>query len=119
MIPIFQKFLAGRQIVITLCHYLGQVQVGIPIAFESPCEGYAWITGMVYSDQNLQVDVDQGINDQGGALTYRHNRNFVVAAGTAEARRYDIHGKFARVTLTNLAGVAANVEAYFVCRGGE
>lgn len=83
---------------------------------ETPCVGHVWVYGMVYSDQAITLNIDQGVNDKGGVLVYRKTTTVAVAAGTAEDAKVPIIGKFVRVRLVNNSGFAANVEAFFAIR---
>lgn len=118
MMGFVSKIIGGRQEPITLCHYIDTLGIGASISFESPCAGYSWASGMVYSSQDASFVFEQGINDLAGALTYRHISPVVfVAATTAESRRFSVNGRFCRLTISNLGAAPASVEGYFVLRG--
>jgi len=117
-IPIVRKVQIGYQEPITIADYVSTLATGSSVSFETPIEGYSVIFGQVYSSQTISLDVEQGVDDRGGTLTYDHSIPTVtVAAGTTEARIVPVHGNFARVTLTNASGFTATIRANFDARG--
>jgi hypothetical protein len=67
---------------------------------------------MIYSDQNVTLNILQGVSDRTGALVYRTTKSIPVPATVATTFDEKVFGKFASVDIVNAAGVPANVEIF-------
>ncbi len=108
------------QDVITLIDYNSTINNGSSLQGEGiACIGYTKAYGLIYSDQNVTLTIEQGTNDKSGSLTYRYTNTIAVTATVASIIEVKIYGKFIRATISNSSGSTANVEVFIALRGNE
>jgi hypothetical protein len=108
------------QEVVPIFDFNGQILNGASkIGKDIACIGHVMSYGMLYSDQNVTLIIEQGVDENAGAFVYDYIESIPVAAGTSEEVEVPIVGKFVRVRVTNASGAVANVRGFFAIRSQE
>jgi hypothetical protein len=89
---------------------------GVTVSSALSVGGYIVVLGQIYSDQNITLNILQGVSDRTGALVYRKTDSIPVAAGVAQNFSQQIFGKFVSVDIVNVSGFAANIEIFAAAR---
>lgn len=93
----------------------GNTETGEDIA----CIGHTMCFGMIHSDANVTLIVEQGVDDSAGGFIYDYLESIPVVAGICEKAEIPIVGKFIRTRVSNASGGIANIRSFFAIRGQE
>ena len=78
-----------------------------------PCVGLILAYGIVYSSlADVTVVIEQGSNDTGGILNFRHTNSVIIPAGDATMFSAPIRGRFIRVNIVNSGIGSPSVETF-------